>query len=521
MKLEIEMNSHTIKNFAQRLVVSIGFAVAASFAIAADKPNILVIWGDDVGMWNISAYHRGMLGSRTPNLDRIAKEGVIFTDYYAEQSCTAGRSSFITGQHPFRTGLLKVGMPGANIGLRPEDPTIAELLKPQGYMTAQFGKNHLGDRDEFLPSNHGFDEFFGNLYHLNAEEEPETTFYPKDPGFHKRYAPRGVIHSYADGKIEDTGPLTRKRMETADQEFADGALKFIDEAHEQGKPFFLWFNSTRMHVWTRLAEKWRDSSGYGLYADGMMEHDYHVGLLLDKLDELDIVDNTIVVYSTDNGSQTSTYPDGGIEPFKGSKGSTWEGGFRVPALVRWPGVTQPGGVVNGVMHHMDWMPTFLSAAGVPDIGAELKKGYTAGEKVFKVHLDGYDQKELLSGKGESKRETVFFFDDNANLNAVRWRDWKIHFATMPKGWGGPREVQNFPIAMNLRTDPFETSMDSELYTRWMADNLWLFVPMQQVIGQWLMTYREFPPRQPSASFNIDKTLQQMQMMTQKAMRAKQ
>ena len=514
------MNIFNLKKCIRNLVVSVSCLVPTAMAVAADKPNILVIWGDDIGMWNISAYHRGMLGSRTPNLDRIANEGVIFTDYYAEQSCTAGRSSFITGQHPFRTGLLKVGMPGADIGLRPEDPTIAELLKPQGYMTGQFGKNHLGDRDEFLPSNHGFDEFFGNLYHLNAEEEPETYFYPKDPAFHKRYAPRGVIHSFADGKIEDTGPLTRKRMETADQEFVDGAMKFMDKAKKADKPFFLWVNATRMHVWTRLAEKWQGSSGYGLYADGMMEHDHHVGQLLDKLKELGIEDNTIVVYSTDNGSQTNTYPDGGMEPFRGSKGSTWEGGFRVPAMVRWPGVTEEGGVINGVMHHMDWMPTFLNAAGVPDIASKLKKGYTAGNKKFKVHLDGYDQTELLSGKGESKRETVFYFDDNANLNALRWRDWKIHFATMPNGWAGQREVQNFPIAMNLRTDPFETSMDSTLYTRWMADNLWLFVPMQQVIGQWLMTYREFPPRQPSASFTIDKTLQQMQMMTQKIQRAR-
>ena len=504
---------------ATKVFAALMLSVTASVAAAADKPNILVIWGDDVGMYNISAYHRGMLGNRTPNLDRIAAEGVMFTDYYAEQSCTAGRSSFITGQHPFRTGLLKVGMPGADTGLRAEDPTIAELLKPEGYVTGQFGKNHLGDRDEFLPSNHGFDEFFGNLYHLNAEEEPETYFYPKDPAFHKRYAPRGVIHSYADGKIEDTGPLTRKRMETADQEFADGALKFMDKAKRDDKPFFLWFNATRMHVWTRQAEKWRGSSGYGLYADGMMEHDYHVGLLLDKLDELGIADNTIVVYSTDNGSQTNTYPDGGMEPFRGSKGSTWEGGFRVPAMVRWPGVVKPNTVINDVMHHMDWMPTFLNAAGVPKIADKLKKGYPAGDKVFKVHLDGYDQTDLLSGKGPGKREQVFFFDDNANLNAVRWRDWKIHFAFQMQGWSGPREALNFPRVVNLRTDPYETSIDSSMYSRFFADQLWLFVPTQQEVGKWMGTFRQFPPRQATASFTIDRIMQQMQQGLQ--MRARQ
>ncbi len=483
-------------------------------AAQTSRPNILVIWGDDIGMYNVSAYHRGMLGNRTPNIDRIAKEGAMYTDYYAEQSCTAGRSAFITGQHPLRTGLLKVGMPGADIGLRPEDPTIAELLKPQGYATGQFGKNHLGDKDEFLPSNHGFDEFFGNLYHLNAEEEPETYFYPKDPGFRERYAPRGVIRSYADGKVEDTGPLSRKRMETADQEFTDAALNFMDRSHKAEKPFFLWFNATRMHVWTRLADKWKGSSGYGLYADGMNEHDHHVGQLLDKLDALGIADNTIVVYSTDNGSQTNTYPDGGAEPFRGEKGTTWEGGFRVPALIRWPGTVEPGRVINDVVTHQDWLPTFLRAAGVPDIGAKLKAGHQAGSRTYKVHLDGFDQTDLLAGKGPGKRETVFFFDDNANLNAIRWRDWKIHFATM-EDWSSGRKPLTFPMVMNLRSDPFETSPDSGLYTRFMADQLWLFVPMQEVVGRWLGTFRAFPPRQATASFTIDKIMQQMQMMAAK------
>lgn len=503
-------------------VVGLVVTVLAAPGFAADKsrPNILVIWGDDIGMWNISAYHRGMLGNRTPNIDRLANEGAIFTDYYAEQSCTAGRSAFITGQHPLRTGLLKVGMPGADMGLSDKDPTIAELLKPQGYATGQFGKNHLGDKDEFLPSNHGFDEFFGNLYHLNAEEEPETEFYPKDAAFHERYAPRGVIHSFADGKIEDTGPLTRKRMETADQEFADAAVDFIDRAHKADKPFFVWFNSTRMHVWTRLAEKWKGSSGYGLYADGMMEHDHHVGMLLDKLDELGIDENTIVVYSTDNGSQTNTYPDGGAEPFRGEKGTTWEGGFRVPAMIRWPGMVDKGRVINDVMNHQDWLPTFLRAAGVTDVVAKLKRGHSAGGKRYKVHIDGVDQTELLEGSGPGKRETVFFFDDNANLNAIRWRDWKIHFAVM-KDWASGRSPLVFPTVMNLRTDPFETSMDSGMYARFMADQLWLFVPMQEVVGKWISTYREFPPRQATASFTIDRVMKQMQAAAAAADRKRQ
>jgi arylsulfatase A-like enzyme len=488
--------------------------LAASTQAKTDKPNILVIWGDDIGWSNISAYHRGMLGGSTPNIDRIAREGALFTDYYGEQSCTAGRSAFITGQHPLRTGLLKVGMPGAEIGLQAEDPTIAELLKPLGYATGQFGKNHLGDKDKFLPTNHGFDEFFGNLYHLNAEEEPETEFYPKDPEFRKRFGPRGVIHSFADGKIEDTGPLTRKRMETADQEFTDAALKCIDNAHAEGKPFFVWFNSTRMHVWTRLAPQWRGKSGYGLYADGMMEHDYHVGLLLDELDKLGIADNTIVVYSTDNGSQTGTYPDGGSEPFRGEKGSTWEGGFRVPALIRWPGVVAPGTVINDIVSHQDWFPTLLAAAGEPDINAKLKKGHRAGDKTFKVFIDGFDQGELLAGKGPGKRENIYYFDDNANFNAMRWNDWKIHFAFMNQGWGGPREPLNFPRAIHLRSDPYETSIDSGQYARFFADQLWLFVPVQQEVGKWLSTFREFPPRQPTASFTIDTIMQQMQQMLQ-------
>jgi len=366
------------------------------------KPNILVIWGDDIGIWNLSCYHRGMMGGRTPNIDRIAAEGAIFTDCYGQQSCTAGRAAFITGQHPFRTGLLTVGLPGAKIGLSSDDPTLAELLKPLGYVTGQFGKNHLGDRDEYLPHNHGFDEFFGNLYHLNAEEEPEDFDYPKDPEFRRQYGPRGVLDCKAGSGCRDTGPLTRERMETADDEFIDRSLEFIDRAVKDGKPFFVWANTTRMHVWTRLEPKWQGKSGYGLYADGMMEHDEDVGRLLHKLDELKIADNTIVIYTSDNGAQTFTYPDGGVIPFRGYKGTTWEGGFRVPALVRWPGHIKAGRIETGIWSHQDWLPTLVAVAGVPGIKEKLLNGYAAGGKTYKVHLDGYDQLGNLLGKELSK-----------------------------------------------------------------------------------------------------------------------
>ena len=477
---------------------------------STDRPNVLVIWGDDIGVYNISAYHRGLIGGRTPNIDRIAAEGAMFTDAYGEQSCTAARSAFITGQHPFRTGLLKVGLPGAEIGISSEDPTIAELLKPLGYATGQFGKNHLGDRDQYLPTAHGFDEFFGNLYHMNAEEEPETYFYPKDPEFRQRYGPRGVIRSRADGLVEDTGALSRKRMETIDEEFTEAAIAFMKNAHAEEKPFFVWYNSTRMHVWTHLNEDWDGKTGYGLYADGMAEHDHWVGKLLDTLDDLGIADNTVVIYSTDNGSQTFTYPDGGIEPFRGAKGSTWEGGFRVPLLVRWPGVVDSGRVINDVFHHMDWFPTLMTAVGEPDIISKLRTGHSVAGKQYRVHLDGVDQTQLLAGDGPGQRSTVFYFDDNANLNAVRWNDWKVHFAT-PDSWGADeaRNVYTFPRPVHLRSDPFEESLDFSGYFRFMADQIWLFVPMQQVVGEFLGTFKEFPPRQPTASFTIDKALQRM------------
>lgn len=485
--------------------------IFASTVYATNKPNILVIWGDDIGVYNVSAYHRGLVGGSTPNIDRIANEGALFTDAYGEQSCTAGRSAFVTGQHPFRTGLLKVGRPGSLIGLSALDPTIATFLKEEGYATAQFGKNHLGDRDEFLPTAHGFDEFFGNLYHMNAEEEPETYFYPKEPEFREKYGPRGIIKSSADGRIEDMGPLTRKRMETVDEEFTLAAIDFMKKSHAEGKPFFTWYNSTRMHVWTRLAPRWEGASGYGLYADGMVEHDHWVGMLLDTLDELGVTDNTIVIYSTDNGSQTFTYPDGGVEPFRGAKGSTWEGGFRVPLLVRWPGLVQPGTVINDIFHHMDWFPTLLRAAGQPGIKERLKTGAAANGTTYKVHLDGYDMTELLAGREKGPRETVFYFDDGANLNALRWRDWKLHFASAD-AWQNTeaRSVYAFPRMIHLRSDPFEESLESSGYGRFMADQLWIFTPLQHVVQEFLMTFREFPPRQISPSFNLDRIFQQMQ-----------
>jgi len=494
------------------------------------KPNILVIWGDDIGMWNLSCYHRGMMGGRTPNIDRIAAEGAIFTDCYGQQSCTAGRAAFITGQHPFRIGLLKVGLPGATLGLHAQDPTIADLLKNHGYMTGQFGKNHLGDRNEFLPTVHGFDEFFGNLYHLNAEEEPEDPQYPKNPEFKKHFGPRGALRckaiDYEDttvdprfgpvGRqtIEDTGPITRKRMETVDDEFLAGTLDFMERAVKAGKPFFIWHNSTRMHVWTRLSPRYQDKTGYGLYADGMQQLDDIVGTLLQKLDDLGIADDTIVVFSTDNGAEKFSWPDGGDSPFRGEKGSTWEGGMRVPQVVRWPGVVKPGTVINEIMSHEDWAVTLLAAAGDPDVKEKLKKGHTANGKTFKVHLDGYDQREMLAGTGPGKRQEIFYFDDNGNLNAVRVQDWKAHFA-FPGDWlyGGPPQPLTFPRIVNLRMDPLENHVhfnESPMAMRWMADKFAAFVPMQVIVGKFLETFKEFPQRQKSASFNIEQVLEHME-----------
>jgi arylsulfatase len=495
----------------QLIMAAVVAAVIAAPATAQDKPNVLVIWGDDVGWSNVSAYNLGIMGYQTPNIDRIADEGALFTDWYAQQSCTAGRAAFILGQHPFRTGLLTIGMPGSEQGIQDSQPTIAELLRPLGYTSGQFGKNHLGDRDVHLPTNHGFDEFFGNLYHLNAEEEPETYYYPKDPAFRERFGPRGVIHSYSDGRIEDTGPLTQKRMETVDEEFLGAALDFIDAAHAEGKPFFVWFSATRMHVWTRLKPESQGVTGVGLYPDGMVEHDGHVGILLDKLDELGITDNTIVMYSTDNGAETFTWPDGGITPFHGEKGTTWEGGFRVPSVIRWPGVIEPGTIYNDIFSHEDMMPTVLAAAGEPNIKQKLLEGHQAGEKTFRVHLDGYNLMPFFQGRmEESPRESIFYFDQAGGLNAVRVENWKLHFTILE----GPineavRVKRAWPVVINLRADPYEVMWEeSQSYLRWMADNMWTFVPAQQYVAEFLATFREFPPVRGS-SLSVDNVLQEL------------
>jgi arylsulfatase len=465
------------------------------------KPNILIIWGDDIGVHNISAYNRGLMGYRTPNIDRIAREGAIFTDAYGEQSCTAGRAAFMLGQHPFRTGLLTIGMPGSDHGIPDWTPTIADLVKQQGYMTAQFGKNHFGDRDNHLPTNHGFDEFFGNLYHLNAEEEPEGYYYPKDPEFRKKYGPRGVIKSTADGKVQDTGPLTRKRMETVDEEFLAAGLDFLDRATKANKPFFMWFNSTRMHVWTHLKKESEGKTGIGLYPDGMVEHDGHVGQLLKKLDDLGIADNTIVMYSTDNGAEGVSWPDGGTTPFFSEKGTTWEGGHRVPLLVKWPGVIKPGAEINDMIAHNDWMPTFAAAAGEPNVREKLLQGYQANNKTFKVHLDGYNYLPFFKGEVQkAPREEYLYFDQGGNLNAVRWNDWKIHFAVLEGNIAtATRQVPGWPTIVHLRADPYERAPhESGMYIRWYADNMWLFVPVQQQIKEFFADFDKYPSQAGSS-----------------------
>jgi len=473
--------------------------VSANLQKDGKKPNILVLWGDDIGVHNISAYNHGIMGYQTPNIDRIAKEGALFTDAYAQQSCTAGRASFILGQHPFRTGLLTIGMPGSPHGIPDWTPTTADLLKEQGYATGQFGKNHLGDQDKHLPTLHGFDEFFGNLYHLNAEEEPETYYYPKDPEFKKKYGPRGVLHCKSDGKggqtIKDTGPLTAKRMETIDEEVHEKAMDFLDRTVKENKPFFLWYNSTRMHVWTRLKKASEGKTGIGLYPDGMVEHDGFVGQVLKKLDDLGIADNTILVYGTDNGAETATWPDGGITPFHGEKGTTFEGGFRVPMIVRWPGVIKPGTKVNEIFSQEDWMPTLLAAAGEPNIVAKLKEGHKANGKTFKVHADGYNF--LPYFKGEEKkgpREQIFYFGQGGELNAVRWRDWKVSFAVVEGNIAtGFRKVTGWPTITHLKADPYEKmALESTMYMRWYGDNIWTFVPIQNQIKTFLMTIPQFP-----------------------------
>jgi arylsulfatase A-like enzyme len=472
---------------------------------AERKPNILVIWGDDIGIHNISAYNLGVMGYKTPNIDRLAKEGALFTDFYAQQSCTAGRASFILGQHPFRTGLLTIGMPGSPHGIPDWSPTIADLLKVQGYTTGQFGKNHLGDRDYHLPTVHGFDEFLGNLYHLNAEEEPETYYYPKDPEFRKKFGPRGVLHVWSDGKggqkIDDTGPLTRARMPTADQEFFAAATAFVDRAHQAGTPFFVWLNTTRMHVWTHLSKQWEGVTGVGIYPDGMVEHDTMVGEMLKKLDDMGIADNTIVIYGTDNGAETGTWPDGGTTPYHSEKGTTWEGGFRVPCVVRWPGVIRPGTIINDIMSQEDWMPTLLAAAGEPNIVEKLKQGYQANGKTFKVHPDGYNFLPYFKGEAmKGPREEIYYFGQGGELNAIRWNDWKVHFAITEGNIAtAVRQVPGWPVIINLRADPFEKAPhESGMYFRWYADNIWLFVPVQQKLKAFLTTLPEYPFQQGSS-----------------------
>src|SRR5262245_54237342 len=499
---------------AQIVLVFAASAASVFAQTAGKKPNIVVIMGDDIGWYNPSCYNGGMLGYRTPNIDRIAAEGGRFTCWYAQQSCTAGRAAFITGQSPIRTGLTKVGMPGADIGLRAEDPTVAEFLKTLGYATGQFGKNHLGDKDEFLPTKHGFDEFFGNLYHLNAEEEPENPDYPKDPNFKKRFGPRGVLHSYADGKVEDTGPLTRKRMETVDQEFLTGAMDFMDRQHKANKPFFCWFNSTRMHIFTHLKPESDGKTGLGLYPDGMVEHDGHVGQLLQKLDDLGIADNTIVVYTTDNGAEVMSWPDGGSTPFRGEKATNWEGGFRVPTMMRWPGVIKPGTVYNDMFAHEDFIPTFAAAGGDPDVVERCKKGCQAGNKTFKVHLDGYNLMPFFKGDAkESPRKEFLYWSDDGELVALRVSHWKISFKEqMHTGldvWKKDFTNLRVPNVYNLRTDPFERGPESFEYGKWMADRAFLIVPSQAVVAQWLSSFKDFPIRQKPASFNLDEVMQKL------------
>jgi len=499
-------------------------AVLAAQATAQDKPNILVLWGDDIGNTNISANTHGLMGYHTPNIDRIAHEGMRFTDYYGEQSCTAGRSTFVLGQSVYRTGLSKVGLPGAKEGISAEDPTIARLLKAQGYATGQFGKNHLGDRDEHLPTMHGFDEFFGNLYHLNAEEEPENEDYPKNPEFRKKFGPRGVIHSWAnpDGtqRVEDTGPLTKKRMEIVDDQTSDRALEWIQEQNAAGKPWFCWWNGTRMHFRTHVKESLRGISGQDEYSDGMVEHDMHVGRFLELLDELGSADNTLVFYSTDNGVHMNTWPDAGMTAFRSEKNTNWEGAFRVPAFVRWPGRIKAGSVTNEVVHHMDWIPTFTAIAGEPDVKEKLLTGYRADGKTYKVHLDGYNILPLLTGKTDSSpRKEIFYFSDDGDLTALRYADWKLIFMeqraeTTFRAWMEPFVVLRIPLIINLRRDPYERGIKtSNTYYDWLLDRAYLLVPAQAYVGKFLATFRDYPPRMKAASFTLQDVMDELKTST--------
>ena len=506
----------TVKLYKRTMVTVCGILLLSCLAqpvLAADKqPNILVIWGDDIGGFNISANNQGVMGYRTPNIDSIAKEGALFTDWYGQQSCTAGRAAFITGQSPMRTGLTKVGLPGAPEGMKVEDPTIAVLLKERGYATGQFGKNHLGDLDEMLPTNHGFDEFFGNLYHLNAEQEPEHPDYPKDAEFKEKFGPRGVIHSYAGGKIEDTGPLTIKRMETVDEEVTAAALDFMDKAVEDDKPFFVWWNSTRMHVWTHLKEESKGKTGLGVYADGMVEHDAMVGQLLDKLKELGIEENTIVMYSTDNGAEFFSWPDGGTTMFRNEKATQWEGGFRVPTMIRWPGVIEPGTVINEIGAHEDMMSTLLAAAGDPNVKNDLLEGKKVGDRSYKVHLDGYNLLPALKGEAEWPRHDFLYWTDDGSVAALRYNNWKITFMKQNSHginvWRDQFQILRAPMLCNLRMDPFERAENESIgYNTWWVDHMFVFAPAGAYVGKWLQSFRDFPPRQKPGSFNLDNVME--------------
>ncbi len=480
--------------------------------MADKKPNILVMFGDDIGWFNISAYNHGLMGYKTPNIDRIAREGVMFTDAYGQQSCTAGRAAFLTGQSPYRTGMTKVGLPGSPLGLKKEDPTLAEFLKPHGYATGQFGKNHLGDLDEHLPTAHGFDEFFGNLYHLNAEEEPENPDYPKDPRFKEKFGPRGVLHSWAqpDGsqKIEDTGPLTKKRMETIDSEVQAHALRFIEENTAAGKPWFCWFNTTRMHVWTHLKPESQGVTGLGTYPDGMVEHDGHIGNMLNKLDELGIAEGTIVVYTTDNGAEVMSWPDGGTTIFHGEKNTPWEGGYRIPLLMRYPKLIKPGTVSNGIVSLEDMVPTLMGALE-PDLKERLKKGHKVGDTTYKVHLDGYNFVPFLTEPDEKwPRREFFYFTDDGDLAALRVDQWKVMFLEQrAEGfdvWREPFVQLRTPYLFNLRTDPLERAIHEAMdYQHWFFDHIFLLTPAQAIVQQFMSTFAEFPPRQKPASFSIE------------------
>ncbi|MGD2007501.1 MAG: arylsulfatase [Cellvibrionales bacterium] len=499
-----------------RFLIVLLLAVSGQVVRAADQPNFLMLWGDDVGYWNISAYNQGMMGYETPHIDSIAEEGMLFTHAYGEQSCTAGRAAFVTGQSGFRTGLLKVGLPGAKEGMDVRDPTIAEYLKSKGYMTGQFGKNHLGDRDEHLPTNHGFDEFIGNLYHLNAEEEPEHPDYPKDPAFREKFGPRGVIKSTADGRLEDTGPLTKRRMETIDEEVTAAALDFMERAVQADKPFFLWYNTTRMHVFTHLKPESAGVTGLGTYPDGMVEHDGMIGQMLDKLDELGIADNTVVMYTTDNGAEKFTWPDGGTAPFRGEKNTNWEGGYRVPLLVKWPGVIDAGSRSNGLISHMDWFPTIAASLGDVDLKERLKSEVLFGEDNTEVHLDGYNMLPYWSGEAaESPRAEFFYFSDDGNLVAMRYKRWKAVFAEQRahsfEVWSDPFVQLRVPKLFDLYADPFEEAEHESIYYKdWWFRHVFLLVPAQGYVGQFLSTFKDYPPRQTPASFSIDQVLKSMQ-----------